>query len=100
MLIVGNDAQAFIWGPPTGATKGWGVTVRYRTGVVWTHLSLTLLQRNPRDGSRTRPGRWRSRRTLTVAELTRWQTRGTGMKNRIGLKQYVRVKVGPGGRQV
>jgi hypothetical protein len=58
-----------------------------------------LWQRTPVGFRPDRPGHFFVRPTVTAMELSRWRTRG-GTTERWGLKNYVRLKVGAGGRQV
>lgn len=105
LLIAGDDAHLFVWAPFTGANS-FGACFRYRTDREenrWTHLRLMLMQRNGRRPDKIREGgrtgaRFVGRRTLTVAEVDQWTTKN-GTRERVGLKRYVRLKVGPGGRE-
>lgn len=98
MLVALDDLHAFAWAPFLGADS-WGGMVRFRRGRAWRHYSVTLMRRNGSRRRRTtaRAGRFAARPTLTLFELAHWRTVG-GVRDRDGLKAYLRVKVGPGGR--
>lgn len=99
LLVAANNLHLFVWCPALGADS-YGATLRFRRDERWTHLRLLLMRRNPRRREGLpREGRWLARKTLTAFEVSRWVTEN-GTRERVGLKQYVRVKVGPGGRHV
>jgi hypothetical protein len=104
MLVAARNLHLFIWSPRTGASST-GFTLRLRRGGGWTHYRLVLLQRNRATGhSRRRHTaragqRFAARPTLTLVELARWRT-APGTSERVGLKSYLRVKAGAGGRQL
>lgn len=105
LLLAGSNVHVFLWAPQLGATS-YGVTVRHRDGDDWQHYRLMFLEHGRRPDSRQRGRhsdrggqRFMARPTLIFAELSRWRTTG-GTQVRVGLKSYIRVKIGPGGRQL
>lgn len=104
LIVAGRNLHVFVWLPRMGGDS-LGATVRWRRGQEnWSHLRLTLLQRNALGASALRHkhgrvGRFAIRRTLTIAELSSWTTRG-GTRERVDIKWYVRLKAGAGGRQI
>jgi hypothetical protein len=102
LVLARRSLHVFVWSPWTGANST-GCCVRHRRGDVWTHWRLIVFQRNAQNGSRlrhmspkraARGDRIRLRPTLTVFEVSRWQTRdGTGERQRFGTKGYVRLKI-------
>lgn len=102
LLLAGRHVHVFVWLPSWGS-RSFGSTLRFRHRDGWTHYRLVLLQRNP-TGAQTRrqasgrAGRFYIRGTLTVFEVARWRT-SPGTHGRDGMKQYVRLKVSPGGRE-
>lgn len=106
LLHAGRNLHVFAWTPLHGSGS-FGVTVRWRRhSESWRHVRLILFQRNKRPGAyqRTRHSerageRVLVRRTLTVFEVCTWVTRG-GTRSRSGVKVYLRLKAGPGGRSI
>lgn len=102
LVLARRSLHVFVWSPWTGANSTGGAA-RFRNGQVWTHWRLILFQRNPQNGSRLRQmspkraargDRILIRPTLTLFEVSRWQTRdGTGERQRFGTKGYVRFKI-------
>src|ERR1700729_1060229 len=83
-----------------------GATLRIRhSHNDWQHYQVILLRKNKvgayeQKRTRTRRGqKFLSPPTLTVFEIAHWKTLN-GTVTRTGLKSYIRVKVGPGGKQV
>ncbi len=106
LLVAWPRLHLFVWTRGMAAdfdkTPSYGLTLRVRRTVGWTHMRVSLLQRN-RSGAElrdARPGhRFLLRGTLTLLEVSRWDT-SPGTSDRLGLKSYVRFKVSPGGREV
>lgn len=104
LLLAFHDAHLFVWAPPLGADST-GVTFRVRRADGWTHYRLIIGQRNhPGNRQRRRHTnrhgqRFMARPSLTLIELCRWRT-APGINDRVGLKAYLRLKLGPGGRSV
>lgn len=103
LLLALDNLHVFVWWPGTGP-QSLGTTVRWRRGGNWQHVRLTLFQRNALRGSNMRSKhsgrvgrRVAIRRTLTIAELSAWTTYN-GVRERDGMKSYLRLKVGAGGR--
>ena len=116
MLMAWKNAHLFVWLPRMG-TDSLGATFRVRRGGGWRHWRVTVLQRNhnpnakgpaqPPVGTKNRPkrerygkprpGKFIARRSLTLFELSWWKT-APGVRDRIGLKGYVRLKASAGGR--
>jgi hypothetical protein len=103
LLIAGPHVHVFVWAPQLGADS-YGISLRHRwRDNAWIHYRLLLCQRNVRRNSRRHSGRtgqrFRARPPLTLFEFDQWRTRD-GIRDRDGLKRYVRLKIGPGGRQL
>jgi hypothetical protein len=98
LLVALRHLHVFVWAPAMGADS-YGTTVRFRRANDWHHLRIVLWQRNRVGWKPDRPGHFFVRPTVTALELSRWRTR-TGTTERWGLKNYVRVKLSAGGRQV
>lgn len=102
MLLAWAHVHLFVWVPWTsGGDDSFGMTLRWRRAEGWTHVRMVIFQRNKIDRSRWkgRRGHWLLRRTLTLFEITRWDTR-PGVYGRHGMKSYIRVKISPGGREL
>lgn len=106
LLLALDHVHVFVWWPGMSRRCGpdsFGTTVRWRRGTSWQHVRLTLFQRNALRGSQLRSknggraGQWAIRRTLTIFELSGWTTYN-GTRERDGMKSYLRLKAGAGGR--
>lgn len=105
LLITSRHVHLFAWAPKLGADS-YGFTLRYRRGSDWTHYRVIAFQHGKRQpasarGKHSNRGgqHFMARPTLTLLEIARWQT-VNGTQQRHDLKAYVRIKVGPGGRQL
>lgn len=96
-LYHSKDLHVYGWTPlgrrhpkyRAAKSAGFGLHVRARARGVWRHLRLSATCR------------WRAHSRGTYAlEVATWRTRGSGVwtSPRIGLKAFVRFKVGLGGR--
>lgn len=92
LVLAWGNLHIFVWRRPPG------MTVRYRRADGWTHIRIVLWQHNATMSRReARAGHFFVRPTLTPLEIVRWRT-APGVHGRVGLKAYIRLKVGPGGR--